>query len=168
MTIRVHLADDHTMVREGVDAILSSREGIEVVGRSSTGGEDAFALVGENEPDVIVAEIDADLNTAKKVLCGLRSAPPAQGSSYLPCSTPLVTSKPSPSSASTPTSTRPPRWRSCLPPYKPSAESQRGTTWPSPCPVPCSSGSGKNLCAHSPRGRPRSWCSPPAASPTTG
>jgi len=74
MTIRVHLADDHTMFREGVDAILSSREGIEVVGRSSTGGEDAFALVGENEPDVIVAEIDADLNTAKKVLCGLRSA----------------------------------------------------------------------------------------------
>ena len=74
MTIRVHLADDHTMFREGVDAILSSREGIEVVGRSSTGGEDAFALVGENEPDVIVAEIDADLNTAKKVLCGLHSA----------------------------------------------------------------------------------------------
>ena len=74
MTIRVHLADDHTMFREGLDAILSSREGIEVVGRSSTGGEDAFALVGENKPDVVVAEIDADLNKAKKVFSGLRSA----------------------------------------------------------------------------------------------
>jgi DNA-binding NarL/FixJ family response regulator len=74
MTIRVHLADDHTMFREGLDAILSSREGIEVVGRSSTGGEDAFSLVGQNKPDVVVAEIDADLYTAKKILSGLRSA----------------------------------------------------------------------------------------------
>jgi DNA-binding NarL/FixJ family response regulator len=74
MTIRVHLADDHTMFREGLDAILSSREGLEVVGRSSTGGEDAFALVGENKPDVVITEIDADLNTAERVLFGLRSA----------------------------------------------------------------------------------------------
>src|SRR5215208_3624706 len=76
MTIRVHLADDHTMFREGVDAILSSREGIEVVGRSSTGGEDAFALVGENKPDVVITEIDADLKTSTEVLTGIRSASP--------------------------------------------------------------------------------------------
>ena len=76
-TIRVHLADDHTMFREGLESILSSRgEGIEVVGRSSTGGEAAVALVGENQPDVVIAEIDANLKTAREVLFRLRSASP--------------------------------------------------------------------------------------------
>ncbi len=51
MAIRVHLADDHTMFREGLKALLSSRgDGIEVVGRSSTAGDDAIALVGCNKP----------------------------------------------------------------------------------------------------------------------
>jgi DNA-binding NarL/FixJ family response regulator len=76
-TIRVHLADDHTMFREGLEAILSSRgDGIEVVGRSSTGGEDAIALVGENKPDVVIAQIDVDLKTAREVLFRIRSASP--------------------------------------------------------------------------------------------
>ena len=76
MTIRVHLADDHTMFRQGLEAILASRGGIEVVGRSSTGGEDAVAIVGENEPDVVVAEIDGDPSTAGDVLRQIRSASP--------------------------------------------------------------------------------------------
>jgi DNA-binding NarL/FixJ family response regulator len=38
MAIRVHLADDHTRFREGLESILASRaEGIEVVGQSSSG-----------------------------------------------------------------------------------------------------------------------------------
>src|SRR5215213_3269999 len=58
-TIRVHLADDHTMFREGLEYILSSRgDGdIEVVGRSSSGGEDAIALIKKNTPDVVVTQI---------------------------------------------------------------------------------------------------------------
>ncbi len=77
MAIRVHLADDHTMFREGLESILASRgDGIEVVGRSSTGGDDAVALVEENKPDVIIAQIDADLNKAKEALSRLRSASP--------------------------------------------------------------------------------------------
>jgi DNA-binding NarL/FixJ family response regulator len=76
MTIRVHLADDHTMFRQGLEAILTSREGIEVVGRSSTGGEDAVAIVGEKDPDVVVAEIDGDPSTAGEVLSRIRSASP--------------------------------------------------------------------------------------------
>jgi DNA-binding NarL/FixJ family response regulator len=77
MAIRVHLADDHTMFREGLESILTScGGGIEVVGRSSTGGEDALALIEENKPDVIIAQIDADLNTARKVLLRIRSSSP--------------------------------------------------------------------------------------------
>jgi DNA-binding NarL/FixJ family response regulator len=38
MTVRVHLADDHTMFREGLEAIFATRgDDIEMVGRSSTG-----------------------------------------------------------------------------------------------------------------------------------
>src|SRR5215204_4704594 len=75
-TTRVHLADDHTMVREGLESILASHGGIEVVGRSSSGGEDAIALVGENKPDVIITQIDVDLKTARDVLFRIRSASP--------------------------------------------------------------------------------------------
>jgi DNA-binding NarL/FixJ family response regulator len=78
MAKRVHLADDHTMFREGLESILASRGGggIEVVGRSSTGGEDALALIEENKPDVVIAQIDADLNTAREVLLRIRSSSP--------------------------------------------------------------------------------------------
>jgi len=60
-----------------LESILSRGEGgIEVVGRSSTGGEDAIALVGENKPDVIITQIDVDLKTARDVLFRIRSASP--------------------------------------------------------------------------------------------
>src|SRR5215210_1769723 len=76
-TTRVHLADDHTMFREGLESILTSHgDGIEVVGRSSTGGEDAIALIKRNTPDVVIAQIDLDLKTAQEVLMGMRSASP--------------------------------------------------------------------------------------------
>ncbi len=77
MAVRVHLADDHTMFREGLYAILASRgDGIEVVGQSSTGGDDAVALVRENRPDVVIVQIDVDLNKAKEALFKIRSASP--------------------------------------------------------------------------------------------
>jgi DNA-binding NarL/FixJ family response regulator len=77
MAIRVHLADDHTLFREGLEAILASRGGgIEVVGRSSSGGEEALALIEENKPDVVIAQIDADLKTAREVLMRIRSSSP--------------------------------------------------------------------------------------------
>jgi DNA-binding NarL/FixJ family response regulator len=77
MAIRVHLADDHTMFREGLESILASRGGgIEVVGRSSSGGEDALALIEENKPDVVIAQIDVDLNTAREILLRIRSSSP--------------------------------------------------------------------------------------------
>jgi DNA-binding NarL/FixJ family response regulator len=75
-TTRVHLADDHTMFRDGLVAILSSQEGIEVVGQSSTTGDDAIALIEENKPDVVITQIDQRLKTAEEVLSKIRSASP--------------------------------------------------------------------------------------------
>ena len=65
--LRVHLADDHTMFREGLEAILASREDIEVVGTSTT-GEEASALVGETKPDLVITQLDMQLKTAEEIL----------------------------------------------------------------------------------------------------
>ena len=75
MTVRVHLADDHTMFRQGLEAILAPREGIEVVGSTPT-GPDADARIAETRPDVVIAELDMDLGTVEEVLGRLRAASP--------------------------------------------------------------------------------------------
>ena len=76
MTIRVHLADDHTMFREGLASILTScAEDIEVVGQTST-GEEAIAFIEENKPDVVITEVDMQLKEAKEVLSRIRSLSP--------------------------------------------------------------------------------------------
>jgi DNA-binding NarL/FixJ family response regulator len=60
--------------RNGI-SILSSHKGIEVVGHSST-GEEAFTLLRENSPDVVITQIDMDLHTAKEVIGRIREASP--------------------------------------------------------------------------------------------
>jgi DNA-binding NarL/FixJ family response regulator len=76
MTVRVVLVDDHTMFREGLVSILSSwGERIEVVGQSST-GEEAFALIHQNSPDVVITQIDMDLHSAKEVIRRIGEASP--------------------------------------------------------------------------------------------
>ena len=75
MAVRVHLADDHTMFREGLESILASQEGIEVVGASSTGPE-AAERVAETKPDVIVTQLDMQPKTAEEIISGLRAASP--------------------------------------------------------------------------------------------
>ena len=75
MAIRLHLADDHTMFRQGLESILSSQEGIEVVGSTST-GEEAAAIVAETKPDVIVTQLDMQPKTAEEIIEGLRAASP--------------------------------------------------------------------------------------------
>ena len=75
MVTRVHLADDHTMFRQGLQAILSSREGIEVVGTSSTGPE-AAERVATTKPDIIVTQLDMQPKTAQEIIEGLRETSP--------------------------------------------------------------------------------------------
>ncbi len=73
--VRVHLADDHAMFREGLEAILASREGVKVVGTSSTGPE-AAERVRWTRPDVIVTQLDMQPKTAREIVSGLREASP--------------------------------------------------------------------------------------------
>ena len=62
MTIRVLIADDHALMREGLHALLGAAPGIEVVGEVSTGRE-AEKQVSQLNPDVVLMDIAMpDLN----------------------------------------------------------------------------------------------------------
>ncbi len=54
--IRVLLADDHRIVREGLRALLETSEDIQVVGEASDGRE-ALSLAQEVQPDVVVMDL---------------------------------------------------------------------------------------------------------------
>ena len=56
MTIRVVLADDNVLVREGVRALLDASDGIEVVGVASD-APSLIATADELNPDVVVTDI---------------------------------------------------------------------------------------------------------------
>lgn len=57
--IRVILADDHSVVRAGLRAVLGTAKDIEVVGEASSGRE-AVALVEQLKPDVVVMDLSMD------------------------------------------------------------------------------------------------------------
>ncbi|HTL57000.1 MAG TPA: response regulator transcription factor [Candidatus Limnocylindrales bacterium] len=64
--IRVVLADDHTVVRQGLRALLMSEEDIDIVGEAENGRQ-AFQLVKKLLPDVAIIDI------AMPVLNGLEA-----------------------------------------------------------------------------------------------
>lgn len=54
--IRVLVVDDHTMVRDGICALLALAADIEVVGEAANGSE-ALKMVKELQPDVVLMDI---------------------------------------------------------------------------------------------------------------
>lgn len=56
MTIRVVLADDHTVVRAGIRAMLERIDGIEILGEASNGRE-ALLLVELHRPHLLLTDI---------------------------------------------------------------------------------------------------------------
>lgn len=56
MTLRVLLADDHMMFRQGIRSILDSQPDLEVVGEAEN-GEQACKLAAELQPDVVVMDV---------------------------------------------------------------------------------------------------------------
>lgn len=54
--IRVFLADDHTVVRKGIEALVGTEEGMEVVGTAAN-GEEAVIRVAHLQPDVILLDL---------------------------------------------------------------------------------------------------------------
>src|ERR1035441_9014611 len=66
-SIRILLADDHTIVRKGLRMLLESHEGFRVVAEAADGRE-AVALVEQHHPDIVVMDV------AMPVLNGIEAA----------------------------------------------------------------------------------------------
>jgi DNA-binding NarL/FixJ family response regulator len=56
-SIRVAVADDHPVVREGLVAMLETQRDFAVVGEAGTGPE-ALALVSKTDPDVLLLDLE--------------------------------------------------------------------------------------------------------------
>jgi DNA-binding NarL/FixJ family response regulator len=73
-TIRVLVADDHTIVRSGIRHVLEGEPGFEVVGEASNGKE-AVSLTGRLHPDVVVLDISMPGESGLQVAAQLRTVP---------------------------------------------------------------------------------------------
>ena len=54
--IRVCVVDDHAILRQGIEALISREENIEMVGEAANGHE-AIGLVQEMKPDILILDI---------------------------------------------------------------------------------------------------------------
>ncbi len=83
--VKVLLADDHTMFREGLAGMLASSyaDEVEVIGKTDT-GQEAVALAHENDPDVLIMEVDQTLKKAKDTLKQIREGREGSSSSSSP------------------------------------------------------------------------------------
>ncbi len=73
--IKVLLADDHTLFREGLAGVLASYGGLEIVGEVPNDGA-ALALAQEKKPDVLIMEVQIPFERAKESLLKMREISP--------------------------------------------------------------------------------------------
>jgi DNA-binding NarL/FixJ family response regulator len=73
--IRVLLADDHTMFRQGLKEMLATGGDIEVVGEASNGRE-AVALAEKINPDVVILDVEMPVMGAAEVMDRLLEVSP--------------------------------------------------------------------------------------------
>ena len=71
--IRILVADDHPMLREGLVAVLATQPDFEVVAEASDGAE-AVKLAGSLEPDVILLDLEMPGTDGVAALRELRAA----------------------------------------------------------------------------------------------
>jgi len=71
--VRIAVADDHPVVREGLVTMLETQGDFEIVGEAGTGPE-AIALVRERDPDVLLLDLELPLTDGVGVLRALQSA----------------------------------------------------------------------------------------------
>src|SRR5215211_5293270 len=72
--IRVLLADDHTMFRQGLASILASYGGMEVIAEVPNDGE-ALKRAHELSPEVVIMQVQMPFERAKQTLKAMRSFP---------------------------------------------------------------------------------------------
>ena len=76
--IRVLVVDDHTIVRDGICALLALTGDMEVVGEAANGSE-ALKIVKELEPDVALMDIAMPIMGGLEATAGYARNSPEQG-----------------------------------------------------------------------------------------
>ena len=73
LTIKVIVADDHAVVREGITRILATSDRIELVGEAET-GDQAWLLIKDLTPDVALLDIRMPSMTGIDIIKSIKSA----------------------------------------------------------------------------------------------
>jgi DNA-binding NarL/FixJ family response regulator len=73
--IRILLADDHTLFRQGLAGILGAYERLQIIGQSAN-DHGAIDLAKQTRPDVVVMQVQVPLSRAKEFLRQLRRIEP--------------------------------------------------------------------------------------------
>ena len=73
--IRVLVADDHAVVREGIRHVLAATHGFDIVGEAASGAE-AVKLAAECEPDVVMLDVSMPGGTGLEVIGDVQRAAP--------------------------------------------------------------------------------------------
>lgn len=71
--IRIVIADDHSMIREGLKQLLELDGDIQVVGEAGN-GEECLAVIEEVKPDVVLLDINMPVMNGLKMLEVLRAS----------------------------------------------------------------------------------------------
>jgi NarL family two-component system response regulator LiaR len=74
--IRVFLADDHAVVRKGIEALIGTEEGMEVIG-SAADGEEAIAGAAQLKPDVILLDLQMPRKSGLEVIAQIKERDPS-------------------------------------------------------------------------------------------
>jgi two-component system LytT family response regulator len=72
-TVRVLIADDESVARKGLRALLAAEPDVAVVGEAAT-GEETEALLRSTEPDVLILDIQMPQKTGLDVVAGIDPA----------------------------------------------------------------------------------------------
>jgi len=73
--IRVLIADDHAVVREGLSAMLSKENDIQVVGEAENGAE-AIGKAQELQPDIVLMDLRMPEIDGVEAMCQIRAGNP--------------------------------------------------------------------------------------------
>jgi DNA-binding NarL/FixJ family response regulator len=74
--IRVLLADDHTLFRQGLAGLLASYRGLEIIAEVPN-DQDALKLAQQEKPDVVIMQVQMPFDRAKESLLKMRDISPA-------------------------------------------------------------------------------------------